>query len=116
MVERSPLPRLHDIIEAIERAQEVCRDRTSVEVAENWRDRLAIERCLEIISEASRHLPDSVRSRYPAIEWRKVAGIGNILRHDYQRVSMSILWDVIVNHLPSLHRVCTQELKVARDD
>jgi uncharacterized protein with HEPN domain len=44
--------------------------------------RRIVERCLEIISEASRRLPETLKERHPQIPWRKVAGIGNFLRHE----------------------------------
>jgi uncharacterized protein with HEPN domain len=42
----------------------------------------AVTRCLEIISEASRRLPDQMKARYPAIAWNNMAGAGNVYRHD----------------------------------
>jgi uncharacterized protein with HEPN domain len=44
----------------------------------------AVTRCLEIISEASRRLPDEVKARHPAIGWKQMAGAGNVYRHDYE--------------------------------
>ena len=60
---------------------------------ERFRDDLrtvyAITRCLEIISEASRRLPDDLKVRHPAIAWKEMAGAGNIYRHDYEDVAAS---------------------------
>jgi uncharacterized protein with HEPN domain len=42
----------------------------------------AVTRCLEIISEASRRLPDELKARHPAIAWRQMAAAGNVYRHD----------------------------------
>ena len=50
--------------------------------ADNWVVRRAVERGLEIISEASRHLPAATREAHPGVPWRQVAGIGNVLRHE----------------------------------
>ncbi|HET6466865.1 MAG TPA: HepT-like ribonuclease domain-containing protein [Geminicoccaceae bacterium] len=47
--------------------------------------RRAVERCIEIISEASRHIPAELKAAHPGIPWRAVAGIGNVLRHEYGR-------------------------------
>jgi uncharacterized protein with HEPN domain len=44
----------------------------------------AVTRCLEIISEASRRLPDDVKARHPAIGWKQMAAAGNVYRHDYE--------------------------------
>jgi uncharacterized protein with HEPN domain len=72
---------LTDIIEAIERVNGVLAD-VSLEAFENdWQRQWLVERGVEIISEASRHLPDDLKARNPEIPWQKVAGIGNVLRH-----------------------------------
>ena len=70
----------------------------------------ALERGLEIISEASRHLPDDLKDRHPHIPWRKVAGIGNVLRHDYERIAPAILWKLMRDDLPVLEKICREEL------
>ncbi len=54
--------------------------------------RAAFERFLEILSETSRHIPQEVKSTAPEIEWRRIADIGNHLRHVYHRVDAEILW------------------------
>lgn len=74
------------------------------------RKRWLVERGIEIISEASRPLPDAMKARHPSIPWPKVAGIGNILRHDYERVAHDVLWHVVRDELPPLEKVCREEL------
>ena len=56
----------------------------------------AVERNLERISEASRHIPESLKATHPAIPWRDIAGIGNVLRHDYPRVNPVEIWRTVV--------------------
>ena len=75
----------------------------------------AVIRCLEIISEASRRLPDTLKARHPAIPWKNMAGAGNIYRHDYEDVAASFVWVVIEDHLPPLRHVIAQELDVLGD-
>jgi uncharacterized protein with HEPN domain len=70
----------------------------------------AVTRCLEIISEASRRLPDDLKARHPAIAWREMAGAGNVYRHDYEDVAASFVWATVHNHLPPLRVVITDEL------
>jgi uncharacterized protein with HEPN domain len=69
-----------------------------------WLLRRAAERGIEIISEASRHIPDELKDGESAIPWRQIAGIGNVLRHDYENISNRIIWDIITNHLTPLDK------------
>jgi uncharacterized protein with HEPN domain len=70
----------------------------------------AVTRCLEIISEASRRLPDDLKARYPAIAWKQMAGAGNIYRHDYEDVAADFVWDTLQRALPSLREVVETEI------
>jgi uncharacterized protein with HEPN domain len=110
MVSRSPIAGLTDIIEAIERMQGVLRDVPLTTFAADWQARWVVERGAEIISEASRRRPGEMKARHPEIPWSKVAGIGNVLRHDYQAVSAPIMWTLVRDDLPPLDRVCREEL------
>ena len=56
----------------------------------------ALERFLEIVSEVSRHIPLELKAKSPQVSWRRVADIGNHLRHAYQHVDVDILWDIYV--------------------
>ena len=78
---RRPLALL-DILQAIARIRTVLEVRTLDEYEADWQARWLVERGVEIISEASRRLPDELKLRHPEVDWRKVAGIGNILRHN----------------------------------
>ncbi len=62
----------------------------------------AVERNIERISEASRHLPEALRSREPAIPWRAIADMGNVLRHGYDGVDPRRIWGVVVHDLTPL--------------
>src|SRR5271154_4765314 len=87
MIERVVSPRLADIVEAIGRIRRVL-DGVSLEAFEqDWEKRWLVERGVEIVSEASRRLSDDIKARHVGIPWSKVAGIGNVLRHDYDRVA-----------------------------
>ena len=70
----------------------------------------AVTRCLEIISEASRRLPDDLKARHPAIAWKEMAGAGNVYRHDYEDVAASYVWVVVQDHLPALSSAIEREL------
>jgi uncharacterized protein with HEPN domain len=113
MAERIISPRLADIVEAIERIGNVLKDVSLQTFEEDWEKRWLVERGIEIISEASRHVPDEIRERHRAIPWTKIAGIGNVLRHEYARVAPDLLWKLGRDDLPDLDRVCRDELRIA---
>jgi uncharacterized protein with HEPN domain len=68
------------------------------------RARQLVERNLEILSEASRRLPADLKAGEPAIPWQAIAGIGNILRHDYHETYPTVLWET-----------CQKDLKPLKD-
>jgi uncharacterized protein with HEPN domain len=70
----------------------------------------AVIRCLEIVSEASRRLPDELKARHPSIPWKDIAAAGNIYRHDYEDVAAKLVWDTVQLALPPLHAVTAQEI------
>jgi uncharacterized protein with HEPN domain len=110
VIARSLIPRLTDIIVAIGRVNGVLAD-VSLEAFENdWQRQWLVERGVEIISEASRHLPDDLKARNPEIPWQKVAGIGNILRHNYESIAAPVLWKLVQADWPTLEKVCRSEL------
>jgi uncharacterized protein with HEPN domain len=112
---RSPVLRLSDIIEAIERIRSVLGD-MPLDVFENeWQAQWLVERGIEIISEASRHLPDELKARHPHIPWEKVAGIGNILRHNYESIAAPVMWKLAQADLSALEIVCREELRAEQE-
>ena len=64
--------------------------------------RQLLERNLEIISEASRKLPKDLKDKEPDIPWKAIAGIGNMLRHDYHKTYPVVLWETVVKDLQPL--------------
>ena len=73
---------------------------------------MIVERAIEIVSEASRHIPLEIQERHPNLPWRQIRNIGNILRHEYQRVDQTLIWKTAVYRLPELAAVCRSELEM----
>jgi uncharacterized protein with HEPN domain len=84
-------------------------DRTSFK--HDLRTVYAVTRCLEIISEASRRLPEDLKSRHPSITWKQMAGAGNVYRHDYEDVAVEFVWETVQRALSPLRVVVEAELK-----
>jgi uncharacterized protein with HEPN domain len=72
--------------------------------------RRGVERSVEIVSEASRHIPEALKQRYPGVPWRSIAGIGNILRHDYDLLDDHEIWMVATRHVTTLRNAVEQML------
>jgi len=70
----------------------------------------AVVRALEIVSEASRRLPDEIRDRHPTLPWKQIMGIGNIFRHNYDTVIDSIVWATVHDFLDDLMVAVASEI------
>jgi uncharacterized protein with HEPN domain len=93
---------LHDILEAIERVEKITRGKAFSDFANSWQLRWLVQRAIEIISEASRAIPNDLANLRPEIPWQSVRGIGNVLRHEYSGLSNRIIWNVVLDELPRL--------------
>jgi uncharacterized protein with HEPN domain len=93
---------VEEMLDYIEQASSYVRGMTFEQYASDRKTQRAVERCIEVISEASRHLPDHAKADHPDVPWRDVAGIGNIFRHEYHNIASRIVWDTVRVHLPTL--------------
>jgi uncharacterized protein with HEPN domain len=78
--------------------------------------RLAVERSLEIISEASRRIPADVKARETQISWQRMADLGNFLRHAYHDVNPETLWRIVKEDLRPLKVFAEQIMREERPD
>lgn len=67
--------------------------------------RRAVERAVQIISEAARALPPDLLSKHSNAPWASIIGIGNVLRHEYQRLDDRRMWEIATVHLPALEPI-----------
>jgi uncharacterized protein with HEPN domain len=78
--------------------------------------RAAFERYLEILSEASRHVPDDWKSEFFQVPWRQVADLGNHVRHAYHRIDLEILWSMYTSELDALEVVVDELIDRAKGE
>lgn len=71
----------------------------------------AVIRNLEVIGEAVKQVPEFVREEYPSVEWRKIAGLRDVLIHKYFHINIEIVWDVVQSHIPRLKLEIQQIIK-----
>lgn len=94
--------RMEHILQSIDTVLAYWKGKTKAGFSSDAWGRSATERHLEIISEASRHIPAKDKADHPQIPWKDIAGIGNILRHRYQTVSVDRIWEIVSLELRAL--------------
>ncbi|TPI43919.1 DUF86 domain-containing protein [Mesorhizobium sp. B3-1-6] len=102
MAPRRIKPILAEIVAALDGIDAATTGKTLEDFRSDWLLRHGVERGIEIISEATRHIPDDLTALAPEISWKQVRGIGNILRHEYHKTSEAIVWAVVTDNLPAL--------------
>ena len=93
---------LEDMIEAVRRLQEYLRGMTREAFVADPRTVDAVVRNLEILGEAAKNVPEPIRLRAPDVEWRKIAGLRDVLVHSYFQLDLAIVWDVATTKVPLL--------------
>ena len=95
---------LEDILQAIAKIRTYVAGATRQSFAQDNMRIDAVVRNLEVIGEAAKMIPEAIRIEYPNIEWKKIAGLPDILAHHYFEVDLDIVWDIVQNKLPELER------------
>jgi uncharacterized protein with HEPN domain len=108
MPTRTPLLRIHDMLESIRGIEKAIKGKSFRDYQRSWVLRSAVERGIEVISEASRHLSRELKSPHKDVRWEDIAGIGNILRHEYQRIDGQIIWRAVKDDFPPLKQALLQ--------
>ncbi len=93
---------LDDMLASATGISEAISGKTLADYQSSWVLRHAVQRGIEIISEASRSLPDEMIALEPQVPWKQIRAIGNILRHEYHGLSDRIIWGVVIDELPEL--------------
>lgn len=114
MPNHSPEVVLEEMHDNIRRALAWTGALSVAELAADEKTFYAVIRCLEIISEARRRLPDDLKQRHPSIPWRSMADAGSFNRHVYHDLDPGIIWSTVTQSLGPLAAVVDAELARAR--
>jgi uncharacterized protein with HEPN domain len=111
MSAHDPGATLLQIQDAARRLQMICAGKTLDSLRADWQATAALERFIEIVGEGVKRLPMTLRSRYPAVPWKEIAGTGDHLSHGYDDVDYQVLWDAVQKDVPVLLVSIEQILK-----
>jgi uncharacterized protein with HEPN domain len=98
------LPFIRDVLDSIEKIEKYCQSMTYNQFLDDDKTRDAVVRNFEIIGEAAKNIPDSIKKRFPDIAWRSLTGMRDKLVHGYFGVSFPIVWETIESDLPFLKK------------
>lgn len=107
---------IHDMLDAIAVARTAVAGLSYKQFAEAPVNRLAVERSIEIVSEASRRVAADLKDAEPTIPWPRVAAIGNVLRHNYREVAPRAIWNLVENDLDPLEAALRRMLAAVGDE
>ena len=99
---------LVDMLEAAEMVASFIKGMTKDQFLADTKTQFAVVRALEIIGEASKKVPDLIRSQYPTLQWREIGGMRDKLIHDYFGVNNEVVWATAIEDVPLIAEVLKQ--------
>jgi len=113
---RDPNVYLEDILSAIEFIESFIQGFSKNNLEDDPKTLHAVIRDLEVIGEAVKHLPDETKNLSHQIEWKKIAGLRDILIHEYFGIDIEIIWDVITHKIPDLKNAVKALIDLAKKE
>ena len=102
---------IQDLVDYSEKAVRLVRGLAFDDFGDNEEKIFAVVKILEIVGEAARHIPKSLRAKYPTVPWKQVTGMRDRLTHEYFSVDLEVVWRTIHEDLPPLINIAKQMLE-----
>jgi uncharacterized protein with HEPN domain len=102
---------IEDVIDAMNKAEMFVAGMTYEQFEADLKTNFAVVRAIEIIGEATKRLPSTIRDQYPHITWKDMAGMRDVIIHGYDNVNLQIVWDVVKRDIPQIKPQIQQILK-----
>jgi uncharacterized protein with HEPN domain len=106
---------IEDIIKAMNDVLSFVKDMDYVVFIEDNRTTYAVIRALEIIGEATKKVPPSIKDEYSQIPWKKMAGMRDKLIHEYFGVDLKRVWNTVNNDFPAIKPLFEKILEENRE-
>ena len=116
MTQRDLADSLLDILEAIGAIERFTAEVNFENFVQNEEKCFAVEKALEIIGEAVKNIPNSLRGDYPEIPWKKIAGMRDKLAHQYWHTDVEVVWKTVQEDVPKLKVMITRIIEDSSDD
>ena len=111
-MKKDPLVFITHIIECIELIEKYIKGKTKKEFLQDIQLQDSVIRRIEIIGEATKNIPNALKDKYPDIPWKRIAGMRDILVHDYLGIDLNLTWGVAKKEIPKLKN---NILKIKKD-
>lgn len=106
---------IYVILDTIKDIDDFVNDMTYNNFVSDEKTLLAVERGIEIIAEAMKKIPDSIKNKYPDISWNDMIDIGDKLSLVYYDVDLEQLWKVIKQEILSLKAMLSDMIAELKD-
>jgi uncharacterized protein with HEPN domain len=103
-VKKDPLVFVSHILECIEIIERYIRNTKKSSFMKSIQKQDAVIRRIEVIGEATKHLPKEIKDRYSTVPWQKIAGMRDMLIHEYFGVDLELTWNVATKDIPRLKK------------
>lgn len=102
MRNKKPKIFIEDILESIDKIEQYTKNKTKEEFLNNYEKQDAVMKRLEVIGEAVKNIPEEFKKKRSEIPWQKIAGMRNVLIHEYFGLNMERVWDTVKKDIPKL--------------
>ncbi len=106
---------IEDIVSAVDEIADFTKGMTWEEFRQDKKTINAVVRSLEVIGEASKRISQDIKTRYPDVPWKYMAGMRDKLIHEYFGIDLDIIWAVIRQEIPAVEPIIRQLLKEEKE-